>query len=513
MSASSSASFSVPPFGAAAAPVYDSVVQQTRDALAAAGYSEALIGLSGGLDSALVAAVAVAALGPQHVHGLLMPAAVSSESSVTDALCLARRLGIDTQTIPIEPVFTAFKAALAPAFAGLAADVTEENLQARIRGTLLMALSNKCGWYVLNTGNYSEALMGYGTLHGDMVGSFAPLGRLLKTQVYELARYANQAAVDAGVCPAIPEEILAKEPSAELAVGQLDRDALGPYEDIDPVLYGLFVREHSLEQLVAEGFNPATVRRVSDCAARMAFKLRYEPPAAEIICLRELVPYLPGALAERLEQDCGPARQDNQPVQQDNQPARQDGQTPPALSLRAAKGGAAIQEPGRKPGLEIRTFAPQDLPEEVRDLLYAELYRDFGVSRDREWLNASDGGQFLAAYSEAGELCGAGRLMPVATEPSPQQPPGVQIRQLATAPSQRGQGVGTTVLAALEAAALAQGQSAVWLKARQRAWDFYAKRGYQFEGPSFSCGECMAADGIFISRLTDIPHKVMTKRL
>jgi len=316
--------YPIPPFGESCPQVYGSLVQQTRQALEQAGFSEALIGLSGGIDSALVATLAVAALGAGRVHGLLMPAAVSSAGSVIDACELADRLGIIPITIPIEPVFAAFKEALAPAFSGTSEDVTEENLQARIRGTMLMALSNKRGWFVLNTGNLSESLMGYGTLHGDMVGSFAPLGGLLKTQVYELARYANDSAreeereEESGAArdgdgaqeealravrdaapgqgeederadqhardrrPPIPEAILDKEPSAELAPEQFDRDDLGPYDEIDPILYGRFVRGRSAEQLIEEGAPPDLLRRVLDQAARAAFKLRYEPPAAQV---------------------------------------------------------------------------------------------------------------------------------------------------------------------------------------------------------------------------------------
>ena len=272
----------VPAFGADCACIRDSLVRQTRQALETAGFSEALIGLSGGIDSALVAVLAAEAAGAAQVHGLLMPAAVSSASSVTDAGELADRLGIDTLTIPIEPLFAAFKTALAPTFAGLPPDVTEENLQARIRGTLLMALSNKFGWFVLNTSNYSESLMGYSTLHGDMVGSFAPLGRLLKTQVYELARFVNEAARATGAREPIPEATLTKEPSAELAKGQLDSDALGPYEEIDPILYGHVVCGRSAEDLIARGADQELVTRVLGQIARAAFKLRYEPPAAQL---------------------------------------------------------------------------------------------------------------------------------------------------------------------------------------------------------------------------------------
>jgi len=250
----------IPPFADAAPGVLSSLIDQTRAAVHDAGFSEVLIGLSGGLDSALVAHIAVQALGSERVHGLILPAAVTSQASIDDARKLAAQLAISTMTIDIEPLFQAFKDQLAPILAGRAEDVTEENLQARIRGTLLMALSNKFGWFVLNTGNLSESLMGYSTLHGDMVGGFAPIGALLKTQVRELARAAQ-----------IPESILTKEPSAELAEGQLDRDALGPYEEIDPILYGL-----------TEGADPELVARVQSQRARADFKLRYEPPAAQL---------------------------------------------------------------------------------------------------------------------------------------------------------------------------------------------------------------------------------------
>jgi len=261
----------VPVFGADSARVLDHLAAQTRDAVEGAGFSDVLIGLSGGLDSALVAHIAVQALGAERVHGLLMPAAVSSPGSVTDAHELAGRLGIETMTIPIEPVFAAFKSALSPIFAGRPEDTTEENLQARIRGTLLMALSNKFGWFVLNTGNLSESLMGYTTLYGDMVGSFAPIGGLLKTQVRELAR-ATQ----------IPEAILTKEPSAELAPAQLDRDALGPYEEIDPILYEHFVCDVPAFELLKQGVDGGLLNRVLGQAASARFKWRFAPPQADL---------------------------------------------------------------------------------------------------------------------------------------------------------------------------------------------------------------------------------------
>jgi len=444
----------VPEFGVCCRTVYSSLLQQTHQALEEAGFSEALIGLSGGIDSALVAAIAVEALGADHVHGLLMPAAVSSEGSVTDARELAERLGIEARMIPIEPLFTAFKEALAPTFSGSPEDVTEENLQARIRGTLLMALSNKFGWFVLNTGNHSESLMGYGTLHGDMVGGFAPLGGLLKTQVYELAHYCNEAGLQAGARPPIPEATLSKEPSAELAPGQLDRHALGGYEEIDPVLHGHFVRGQSAEQLIEEGFSAELVRRVLGQAQRAAFKLRFEPPVAQI--------------------------------------------------PRAVAGGAQVKAP------LILEMAADELPEEARALVYDVLYRDYGVTPDQDWLNAADGGRFFVAYDPAGQVCGIGRLMPPRDETLDH---GRQVRQLATAPQSQGQGVGTAMMSAIEAAAHAQGASRVWLKARQQAWDFYLRCGYQFEEPEFTAGECLSEDGLFVSKFTGIPHKIMAKQL
>jgi len=459
---------SIPPFGNACLSIYDSLVEQIRNALDQAGFSEVLIGLSGGIDSALVALLAAAAIGPKHVHGLLMPAAVSSEGSVLDAYALADRLGIETTMIPIEPIFTAFKEALAPTFSGQSEDVTEENLQARVRGMLLMALSNKFGWFVLNTGNYSESLMGYGTLHGDMVGSFAPLGQLLKTQVYELARYINTTVWRAGVEPPISEAILTKEPSAELAPGQLDRDALGPYEEIDPVLYGHFVQGKSAEQLVEEGFPHELVQRVLVQAARAAFKLRFEPPAAQ----------LPSQAQQSLLSD-------------------EEGGGP-SLTTDAAS------------DFSISQVAPEELPADVRALLYGELYRDYGVAPDQEWLNAADGGCFFVARDQSSRLCGAGRLMPRSESADNH---GLQIRQLVSAPEMRGRGVGTAIMDALEAAVTTQGIPCVWLKARQQAWGFYEKRGYHFEGSEFTAGECMQDNGLFISHLTGIPHRIMAKSL
>ncbi|MCL2655670.1 MAG: GNAT family N-acetyltransferase [Coriobacteriia bacterium] len=161
-------------------------------------------------------------------------------------------------------------------------------------------------------------------------------------------------------------------------------------------------------------------------------------------------------------------------------------------------------------GLTFSQCAPEELPADVRELLYEVLYRDYGVTRDQEWLNAADGGHFFVARDGGGQLCGAGRLMPLAEATRARGP---QVRQIATAPDARGRGVGMAVMEAIETAAVTQGATRLWLKARQQAWGFYVKRGYLFEGPEFTAGECLAEDGIFVSKLTGIPHKIMAKQL
>jgi NAD+ synthase (glutamine-hydrolysing) len=241
------------------------------------GFSDVVIGLSGGIDSALTAALAVDALGAGRVHGVLLPSRYSSEGSVTDALALAQALGIDTMELPIEPPFQAFVDTLAPSFEGLAADVTEENLQARVRGTLLMALSNKFGWLVLATGNKSELSVGYSTLYGDMVGGFAPIKDVFKTRVYELARWRN-----ASRGAVIPEATLAKPPSAELREGQLDSDALPPYDELDHILLRYVERDLSREEIAAEGYDAETVERVCGLVDAAEYKRRQGPVGIKI---------------------------------------------------------------------------------------------------------------------------------------------------------------------------------------------------------------------------------------
>ncbi|MDD6088814.1 MAG: NAD(+) synthase [Desulfovibrionaceae bacterium] len=240
------------------------------------GFSDVVIGLSGGIDSALVAVLATEALGAEHVFGVLMPSRFSSRGSVTDALCLADNLRIRTVTVPIEPVRLAFEQALAPSFAGMDPDVTEENLQSRIRGVILMAQSNKFHRLLLATGNRSEILTGYCTLYGDTCGGLAPIGALYKTEVYALSRHINQSCGT----DIIPQAILLKAPSAELRPDQTDQDSLPPYEILDPVLRHLTGEED--ESPKAETlFDRETIDRVRTLMARAAFKRRYLPPVIE----------------------------------------------------------------------------------------------------------------------------------------------------------------------------------------------------------------------------------------
>ncbi|MGH9223278.1 MAG: NAD+ synthase, partial [Acidimicrobiales bacterium] len=209
--------------------VYEALVLGTRDYVRKNGFTDVVIGLSGGVDSSLVAAVAVDALGAEHVHGVLMPSRYSSAGSLTDAQALVANLGIESRVIEIEPIHAAVLGQLAPSFEGRQEDLTEENVQARVRGLLLMALSNKFGWLVLATGNKSEMAAGFSTLYGDLAGGYAVIKDVPKTLVYELARDRNtRAGLDV-----IPENVLAKPPSAELRVGQRDVDALPPYEVLD----------------------------------------------------------------------------------------------------------------------------------------------------------------------------------------------------------------------------------------------------------------------------------------
>jgi NAD+ synthase (glutamine-hydrolysing) len=260
------------------AEVWAALVLGTRDYVTKNGFADVVIGLSGGIDSSLVAAIAVAALGPEHVIGVLMPSRFSSEGSLTDAAELAQNLGIRTLTIPIEGVHSAFLDLLSEPFAGMEPGLAEENLQARIRGTILMALSNKFGWLVLTTGNKSEMATGYSTLYGDMAGGFAVIKDVEKTLVFRLARWRN---AQAGR-EVIPTTVLEKPPSAELAPGQVDADSLPPYEVLDPILEGYVETDRSLSDLEEAGFDPDIVRRVGRLVDVSEYKRRQAPPGVRV---------------------------------------------------------------------------------------------------------------------------------------------------------------------------------------------------------------------------------------
>ena len=256
--------------------LYDALVQATRDYVGRNGFPGALIGLSGGIDSALVAAIAVDALGPDRVWGVSMPSRYTASMSNDDARLEAEALGIRYDCIAIEPAFSAFNTLLAPVFAGREPDLTEENLQSRSRGVLLMALSNKFGHVVLTTGNKSEMAVGYATLYGDMCGGFAPIKDVYKTRVFALARYRNS------LSPVIPERVLTRPPSAELRPDQTDADSLPPYEVLDPLLMAYVEAQRSISEIIAMGFDEPTVRRVAGLVRRSEYKRRQAPPGPKV---------------------------------------------------------------------------------------------------------------------------------------------------------------------------------------------------------------------------------------
>jgi len=260
------------------AEVYEALVLGTRDYLAKNDFADAVIGLSGGIDSSLVAAVAVDAVGAEHVHGVTMPSRYSSHGSVSDAVALGANLGIDVRTAPIEVAHRAFTTTLGPLVGGEPEGLTDENLQSRIRGVLLMALSNAHGWIVLTTGNKSEMATGYSTLYGDSAGGFAVIKDVSKTLVYELCRYRNGRAG----FELIPEAVLTKAPSAELRPDQRDDESLPPYSVLDPVMAGYVEADRSADDLVAEGFDPAVVARVVGLVDRAEYKRRQMPPGVRI---------------------------------------------------------------------------------------------------------------------------------------------------------------------------------------------------------------------------------------
>lgn len=258
---------------------YAACTDALREYARNAGFTDVLIGLSGGIDSSLVAAMCVDAFGASHVHGVLLPGPYSSEHSVTDAEALARNLGIQTRTISIKAPYEAFADVLADACGGALEGLAAENTQARCRMVCLMALSNAHGWMLVNTGNRSEAMMGYSTLYGDTAGAFAPIGGIYKTDVYALSRWRNQQAADAGRVPPIPENVLVKPPSAELAPGQQDERSMGiEYAELDRILEAHLDHGMSPEEVAAQGHDRALVDDVLRRVRSYAFKRALEPP-------------------------------------------------------------------------------------------------------------------------------------------------------------------------------------------------------------------------------------------
>ncbi len=256
--------------------IYSALVLGVSDYFRKSGFKNATLGLSGGIDSALTLVLAVRALGADHVKVLLMPSQYSSDHSVNDAVALADRLGVAYETVPIHGMTMAFDNALAQMFSGLPSDIAEENIQARIRGSLLMAFSNKFGYILLNTSNKSEAAVGYGTLYGDMNGGLSVLGDLYKTEVYHLARFINKTE------EVIPENSILKPPSAELRPGQKDSDSLPEYELLDAILFQYIDQAKSIQELIAAGFDEAFVRKIVLLVNRNEYKRFQAPPTLRV---------------------------------------------------------------------------------------------------------------------------------------------------------------------------------------------------------------------------------------
>ncbi|MEO1252909.1 MAG: NAD+ synthase [Pseudomonadota bacterium] len=265
--------------------VYRAITMAVRDYVVKNKFKGVVIGLSGGVDSALTAAVAVDALGPEAVDCVMMPSRYTAETSLEDAAACAKALGVRYRTIPIEPAVEAFGGMLAESFAGRKPDATEENIQSRVRGVVLMALSNKFGDMVLTTGNKSEMSVGYATLYGDMNGGYNPLKDIYKTDVFALCRWRN--AYHSGDLKGpkgvvVPERIITKPPSAELRADQKDEDSLPPYDILDPILEALVEEELAVRDIVARGFDEATVRRIEHLVYVAEYKRRQAPPGPKV---------------------------------------------------------------------------------------------------------------------------------------------------------------------------------------------------------------------------------------
>jgi len=256
--------------------VYNALVLGTRDYVIKNGFKKVVLGVSGGIDSSIVAAIAVDAVGRDNVVGVTMPSVYTSSQSLNDAKTVAGNLEIELLEIPLSEIYDVYLNHLSPHFEGLERDKTEENIQARIRGNLLMALSNKFGWLVLTSGNKSEIATGYATLYGDMAGGFSVIGDIYKGMVYKLAEYKNS------MRRVIPDSIMKKEPSAELSEGQKDTDILPPYDVLDPILMAYLDEDRSIEDIVKIGFDKKTVRSVVDLLRKNEFKRRQAPPKITI---------------------------------------------------------------------------------------------------------------------------------------------------------------------------------------------------------------------------------------
>jgi NAD+ synthase (glutamine-hydrolysing) len=254
----------------------DALTCGIRDYFGKMGFRTATLGLSGGIDSAVTLALASEALDPSNLHVLLLPSQYSSDHSVNDSVQMARNLGVKYNILPIEALFNQFRETLAPLFKKLPEGIAEENIQARIRGTLLMALSNKFGNILLNTSNKSETAVGYGTLYGDMSGGLSVLGDVYKTDVYRLAHYLNREK------EVIPANIIAKAPSAELKPGQKDSDSLPPYEELDQILEAYIERQLPVEKAAELGFNPELVKRIVRMVNQNEYKRYQTPPILRI---------------------------------------------------------------------------------------------------------------------------------------------------------------------------------------------------------------------------------------
>ncbi len=258
--------------------LYEALVLGTRDYCRKNGFSDVVIGLSGGIDSTLVACVAVDALGADHVHGVAMPSRYSSDHSLTDAEALAHNLGVDMRTISIEPAFAAYMEMLDPSFAGRQPGLTWENVQSRCRGQILMALSNEFGWMVLTTGNKSEAAVGYFTIYGDSVGGYAVIKDLLKLKVYDLCRLVNERAGK----EVIPNNVIVKPPSAELRPDQRDDQSLPPYEVLDPILSLYVEHDRTAQDIIDAGHDPEMVSRITRLVDIAEYKRRQSPPGVRV---------------------------------------------------------------------------------------------------------------------------------------------------------------------------------------------------------------------------------------